>query len=300
MSILGRVSYSTYAVARRVLRRTGLITALPPEFRAAAARMVYRTFSTNERPLIIRGHRMVLASSGRYAPLDMAGGRFEASTTKLFFNLLKPGDNFVDVGAHVGYYSLLAARLVGETGRVFSFEPEPQNYELLVKNVRANAYKNIMTVQRAIGDQPGQMPLFLSSVDNGLHSLFQLGLPKHGNVTVEVTTLDDYFGAIGWPEIALVKVDIEGGESAALEGMRELIRRSPHIKFIMEFCPWILDALNITARQYLDQIRALGFSIQVIEVNGPVPLEDVDADELVRRLLQEHSYLNLLCTRVAS
>ncbi len=93
----------------------------------------------------MNGHKMYISD-------DFLGfyliGEYEPETTDLFVSLLHEGDVVVDIGAHIGYYTLLAARTVGKDGKVFAFEPDPDNYALLVKNVEMNGYNNVTAVQK--------------------------------------------------------------------------------------------------------------------------------------------------------
>ena len=102
----------------------------------------------------------------------MVVDKYERATTDLLKDLLHPGMIFVDVGANIGYFSLLAANLVGTEGTVYAFEPEPGNHELLRKNIELNSYSNIVMIQKAVSNKSGSAPLFLSALDSGSHSLY--------------------------------------------------------------------------------------------------------------------------------
>jgi precorrin-6B methylase 2 len=83
------------------------------------------------------------------------GRAYEPMTTLAFHTLVQPGDRVVDVGAHVGYFTLLAARLCGPNGRVFAFEPHPDNFRLLERNIRENGAENVTAVRKAVADRAG-------------------------------------------------------------------------------------------------------------------------------------------------
>ena len=100
-------------------------------------------------------------------------GIWEPYETSLLLRLLQPGDVFVDVGANIGYFSVLAASLVGEQGAVFSFEPDPNNYRLLCANMALNAFDgNSVTVEAALSDLAGEGRLFLSEDNLGDHQVY--------------------------------------------------------------------------------------------------------------------------------
>ena len=94
-------------------------------------------------------------------------GSYESRTTEMFRKVVKKGDVVVDIGANMGYFTLLASRLVGREGKIYAFEPEPVNYGLLVKNIGINGYKNIVPVQKAVSDRTGTTRLFINKVIPG-------------------------------------------------------------------------------------------------------------------------------------
>ena len=105
--------------------------------------------------------RGAIVSKGTSTCVQALMRGYEQLLTKLFKKEMKQGMIVVDIGAHIGYFTLLAARLVGETGRVFAFEPDPDNYSLLIKNVSVNGHDNVIPVQKAVSNKTGQVRLFL-------------------------------------------------------------------------------------------------------------------------------------------
>lgn len=156
-------------------------------------------------------------------------GRYEPETTQYFKKTIRPGMTMVDVGANLGYFSRLAAELVGQTGHVYAFEPDADNFLLLRENIKR--FKNVHIVQSAVSDREGTVTFYLSS-KMGMHSL----LEKNGNgrsVTVPSTTLDRLYEKT---DIHFVKMDVEGAETAVFRGMRKLLLRKPVVVF--EYNPW--------------------------------------------------------------
>ena len=82
--------------------------------------------------------------------------------TKIVENIIKNGNIVIDVGAHMGYYSLLFAKLVGKNGKIFAFEPDPKNFSRVQKNVKLNNYMNIVLTQKAVSDRTGDEKLFFT------------------------------------------------------------------------------------------------------------------------------------------
>lgn len=298
---LGRMGYALYAAGRAWVRTVGLAPWARRVIGARAGRWVSQLSSHGGRPVQVQGHRMVLSPPGEYAAPDLVADRYEPGTTRLFRELLEPGQTVIDIGAHAGYYTLLAARAVGATGRVIAFEPAPRNLALLRQNVAQNGYAEIVTVvPSAVSNAVGRQTLLLSGFDTGFHSLQQVGPRRKGadgGVVVETTTVDAYLVGLGWPRVDLVKLDIEGGETAALRGMRGLTARTPGLRLVVEFCPWILRALSMDPAAFLQLLRDEGFDLQVIEEARCTPLSELDKDGLIRGLLAREGYVNLLGTR---
>jgi FkbM family methyltransferase len=204
----------------------------------------------------------------------------------------------VDVGAHVGYFSLLAARQVGPTGKVFSFEPDPINFELLERNINLNGYTNITAVNAAVADAVGSRTLFQTTLDSGRHSTYHHGLPESGSVEVDTWTLDAFIETKDWPVIDLVKVDVEGAEVDVLNGMAGLCERMPNIRLIIEFNPALLESAGVESFAFLERLASLGFNVTCInEQQGVIPLEEPSIKDLVTGLLRDGSSVNLYCSK---
>jgi FkbM family methyltransferase len=144
-------------------------------------------------------------------------GSYEYSKQRLLRGLIRPGDVVYDVGANVGFYTLLSSVLVHDSGHVFAFEPLPRNLAYLSRHVEMNRLTNCTVLSLAVGEQPGRARFHL-----GAHPSVGALAPT-GEIDVGVTSLDDqvYRGRIPGP--ALIKMDIEGGELAALRGGRRLL-----------------------------------------------------------------------------
>jgi FkbM family methyltransferase len=241
---------------------------------------------------------MYLALPGRYPPLKMAMDTYEPETTRIFQETVKPGMVVIDIGAHVGYYSLLAAKLVGTAGKVFAFEPEPDNHALLLKNIDLNGYNNVVATRMAVSDRMGSSVLYLTDLDSGRHSMFHHGLPERGSEEVEVTTLDAFLESEGWPTVGLIKIDVEGAEITVLDGMTRLVGESTDLKLIIEFNPALLQNGGVVPLAFLERMSSPDWDVQIIEDDiGLSPLSGSVATALVDRLLAADSSVNLYCSR---
>src|SRR5579872_1119493 len=142
--------------------------------------------------------------------------------TCLLSKVLKKGMNIVDVGANLGYFTLLASRLVGENGTVFAFEPEGRNFQLLEKSVSVNNLHNVQLYQKALSDKQGKIELFLG--DSSHPNDHSIGVDRgSGSVEIDSRTLDDFWIASGKPRIDLVKIHVVGEDPSVLKGAEKLI-----------------------------------------------------------------------------
>lgn len=219
-------------------------------------------------------------------------GGYEERCTGLMESWLRPGDTVIDAGAHVGHYSLLAARAMGHYGTVFAFEPCKANYELLRRNVKANGFQgNVYMHNRALSDQCGEMDLSIAVGNSGAHSL-----TGKGRVTerCSLLTYDGFLGMV--PDF--VKVDVEGWEVKALRGMSKSIRNAERCAVVVEFFPSLLSRAGHHPAELLDLLRDLGFSLHYTK-RQEFMHEVVDGDILAQYPVGSKRHTNLWCEKGA-
>jgi len=185
----------------------------------------------------------------------------ESYETQLLPHLVKPGMRVADVGANIGYYTLLMARQVGPTGEVLAFEPEPNNYRLLVKNAARNNFESITTVSKAVTDHTGRAILFINRGHRGDHRIYPGDEPRSA-VEIEATTLDAYLAG---RSIDVVKMDIQGAEMLALKGMTATIALNPELIILTEFSPHHLRKCGTHPSAFLDALESAGFYLRIID-----------------------------------
>lgn len=224
-------------------------------------------------------------------------GSYEPETTQVFGDLICPGMTVVNLGAHIGYYTLLAASLVGPSGRVYAFEPVPCTYELLIRNIRANRYDDIVIpVPSAVSNKSEQAKIFLAKKRSSVSAKLHTRNPKQPFMEVKAITLDEFFEGQGWPHVDLVKMDVEGAEKAALGGMKKLNEKNPKLKLILEFHLHNLDQVGVSpydlTRLLLDygycRFRALWRHIGYLDMPKDLP-------RLIG--LTRRANVNLLCEK---
>jgi FkbM family methyltransferase len=154
----------------------------------------------------------------------------------LLKGLLKRGSYFADIGANIGWFTIIGSRIVGENGRVFAFEPEPSNIRLLRTSVRENRCRNVSVFAMAAGSQNGSATLFKSKDNQGDHRL-ELSSSRPDKVRVRVRKVDSLLRGLDRP-LDVVKIDTQGSEGHVLNGMRSILQRSPSVRLIMEYWPF--------------------------------------------------------------
>ena len=200
---------------------------------------------------------------------QILAGLFEPNETQAITASLRPGDTFVDVGANVGYYTLIAARLVGSEGRVFAFEPDPEAAALLERSVQLNGFENVVLERKAVSNEPGSIRLYLAEKNKGDHRIY-VAEEERDSIEVEAVTLDDYF-ADDPGRIDFVKIDVQGADLAVLEGMTELIEANQNILLSVEFWPFGLHGFGDEAEGMLDFLTTRDFRLFDLRAGEATP-----------------------------
>jgi FkbM family methyltransferase len=274
-------------VARRILR-LALLSAGAAQH-ATAVPSLARTVDV-ETPF---GGLWVQERDAVFSRYVAAHGIWEAGETANLAELLAPGMTFLDVGAHVGYFTLLAARHVGPLGLVVAFEPEPRNFELLLANVWRHGLSNVLCMPWAVGDANGFTELHLSPDNTGDNRLFASD-EHRDTTTVRAVALD----SLAWlrPPVDVIKIDVQGAEEAAVRGMAALLRYSPSVAASVEYWPPGMELFGSDPQATLAFYRSLGFEIAVQTTDGP-GAHPLALGELPRTEPEHGDFVNLLLTR---
>ena len=185
-------------------------------------------------------------------------GAHEPDTTALLKSLVRDGDTVLDIGAHIGYFTLLMAGLAGDSGRVIAFEAHPDNAALLRKTIVESGYNNVVIENKATTSRTGSLYLIPDREGTVDHRTTDV-LEGPEQIGIEGVALDDYFDAT--TKVDVIKMDIQGAEGHALRGMERLVARQDRLTLITEFEPWGLDESGIGARRYLEMLRDFGFTV---------------------------------------
>lgn len=242
--------------------------------------------------VVIQGHKMFLdpkdslrlSLSGTYEPLE----------TEVVKKIVKKGNTILDIGANIGYYTLLFAKLVGKKGRIIAFEPDPDNFALLKKNIEINNYKNVILVQKAVSDKTGKLRLYFCEDNKGNHRIYDSG-DNRQSIKIESIRLDDYFKNYDG-SINFIKMDIQGAEGGALQGMPNLLKKNK-VKIVTEFWPIGLKEFGIAPKEYLKLLIENGFKLYNANKQEKKIELITSAKLLEKYTIHNRKETNLLCIK---
>ena len=210
-------------------------------------------FERNPQSLVKRrGVYIYLNSKDRWiSSYIQVVGAYDMEGTLLLESLLKEGDVVFDVGANIGWYTLVSSKMVKRIGRIYAFEPEPINFSLLSKSVACNAFQNVELFNCCIADYDGEVKLFLNEDNPGDHSTaWNAGVKS---IKVPCAKLDTIVMKYGLDHIDLLKIDIEGAEPKALSGATGLLDKGKIERMLVEYSPEVWrDYQGILARLFHD------------------------------------------------
>lgn len=223
-------------------------------------------------------------------------GAHEPGLTRCAREILKPGMTAIDLGAQYGYYTLIFAKLVGEGGRAYSFEPDEKNFRQIENGIAKNGFRAVTLIKKAVSDVNGPVKFFLAEKSTGVHSLYEV--PGGGEWReVEAGRLDDILAERTSP-VDFIKMDIEGAELKALRGMPRVIRENPALKMAVELHRNIDQLPDTSMKQLLAELRGCGFSIRAIfDHTPPYGASEPLSDDALIALAKKYAHINMLCER---
>ena len=244
------------------------------------------------------GNKLFLSKKGLGLTVSHYG-TYEKSESKIMEEEIKVGNIVVDVGANIGLHTLNMARIVGNTGQVFAFEPDPSNFKILEKNVKVNNYQNIILEQKAVGDKHGRTTLYQSD-HPGMHRIFPQTKQAKGQVQVELTSLDKYFIDSNLVDkINFIKIDVEGLEFSVLKGMKNILKNNKKIKILFEFMPKNTMEAGFTPIELLNYLTSYDFKLFCIDESTKKLLHVSNNEEVLKLCSSTNNTIgrNLFCEK---
>lgn len=234
----------------------------------------------------------------------LRGEFYESEVVHEFKRIIKPGMTFVDGGAHIGYFSIIAGKEISKKGKVFAFEPYKPTFEVLKRNIiMNNLEETIIPINMAIADKKKMLNFTIPPNNSVSVKIDSEDSERHVSnerenelLSINAVSLDEYFYPLGFPKIALVKLDIEGAEKMALIGMEEVLKRNPNLKLIIEFNLNNLKRLNNNPKNFLELLLKLGFGKNYILGGKKIRIDLLkDCSKLINLAMVKN--LNLLCEK---
>ena len=258
-------STPTPAAAPRLLERSGRVRETSLRFSSASGPQEVR--------LQLDPKQMSQSMMLEYFDANMM---YEPETSQLLATVLRPGDTFLDVGAHVGYFSMLAGALVGPAGRVVSFEPEERNFRQLVDHIEINQLSHVTPVNAAVAEAPGTAEFHVNSDNDGGHALWDVGLHHYNEQSreapltrqIDVVSLDRFLRENRISTPRMLKIDAEGAEHAVLLGAKETLRETPVAFVVAEINHFGLERMGTSERALRATMTELGYETYGFDPSG--------------------------------
>ncbi|HQO57379.1 MAG TPA: FkbM family methyltransferase [Candidatus Omnitrophota bacterium] len=219
---------------------------------------------------------------------------YEKVVTHYFTKFVQRDFIVFDIGANIGWFSLLGSRLVGGNGHVYSFEPEKLNFDVLRKNIELNNIDNVVTINKAVSNINGSVKLNINAKNRGAHTL--LPTPdKYKSCLVEAITIDSFVSDNNtYPDV--IKIDVEGAEPQVFDGMKTLLEKSKKLIIFSEFNPFFIKNGGGSPEKYIDNFLNQNFKLFYFSSKKEKLEPIISANDAVLSC-QDGSYLNILCVK---
>jgi FkbM family methyltransferase len=235
-------------------------------------RLVWRLrWRISSDPWLVRrrdGLALLLPHGGAAAMIYFQGAS-EPGLANFIRGFLNPGMVFVDVGAHLGEYTVLAASIVGDSGHVHAFEARPDTFDILTRNVEINGFRNVVTKPCAVWNEDGFCE-FEETQDPSVSALRPDHEARRGGtlVRVKAVTLDHYFSENSFAKPNLIKIDVEGAELQVLKGASALLSSPQSPVLVVEYGPRNASTFGYHADETCQLLRELGYEPRSVPRGG--------------------------------
>ncbi len=243
----------------------------------------------NEQWIIVHNKPLLVNIFESIGAPEFFKGKYAMGRVKEINDIVKEGDTVIDIGANVGYFTVLLAQLVGPKGKVYAFEPDPRNFRLLQQTIARNDWNNVIGEQKAVFNKNGKLTLYQTKLASG-NAL--LPCEYVSSVEVDVISLDDYFS--DKTHISFVKMDTDGSEPLAIQGMARLISQSPGIKVLAEYQPGNVKRYFNNPLDFITVAEKYGLRLSAILDTDKGRFPNLNLDPLTK--LADNANLDLLFT----
>jgi FkbM family methyltransferase len=213
----------------------------------------------------------------------------DAEEIALLKTYIKKGETVLDIGANIGFYSKILSELVGEAGKVYSFEPDQLNFNCFLKNTKG--VKNIVPVNKAVADQTKTLKLYTSKELNVDHRTYKVD-EYEKEINIDAVSIDDFVG--NKFKVDFIKMDIQGFELFALKGMQQTLINNPSVKLITELWPYGLEKAGTTFDDFFAFFKKNGLKIYKHDGHSLMPFDEREL--IAGREYPKEFYFNILIT----
>ena len=256
-------------------------------FKSFAGRVIRKVKGPKYKPPPRNGDKYKILGKWMYLD-DMDSSRltrfgiYQPEQTKLIKKLVKKKHTVLDIGANIGYFTLIMAK---QAKQVHAFEPEARNFEILKRNVELNRLSYVKLHNVAVADTSAKATLHLSDIGRGMQRIYPSHWCMEGKTEVETIRIDDII-----EDAEFIKMDIEGAELGALKGMIKLLKKDDTTIF-MEFHPSSIEEYGAKPKEIYDLMTSLGYDIKVSS-------KDSLSFEELEKIAIDNAGTNILCTAV--
>jgi FkbM family methyltransferase len=208
-------------------------------------------------------------------------GTYEPQLQRLFRSIDLRGATCLDIGANIGLHTVAMSQLVGPTGQVYAFEPEPNNARLLQHNLQVNGISNVIVKRSAIGDREGHCFLAVNTSNHGDHRVSSNSSDDVVIREVPMATIDACMRSIPAGAVKLIKIDVQGYEYQVIRGMRTTLRRNPAAIVLLEVYPDALREAGTSASGLMQLLRDLGLTGWELHAHRLIPMAEPWVYELI-------------------
>ena len=199
---------------------------------------------------------------------NLSYSKFKAKNDKteieLLRKIIKPGDSILDIGSNIGFYAKILSSFTGETGKVYCFEPDSTNFKYLKNNTQG--INNIVLFNNAVSDKADILKVYKSKLLNVDHRTY----PVNNYDTVEEiasVSIDELLKNQTISKVDVIKIDIQGYELTAFNGMKDLLSSNQHLKIIAEYWPHGFKRAGTSAIEFYNFFDELGYKFYFIDDN---------------------------------
>lgn len=251
----------------------------------------------NDATETVDAHGLTIAfpATSRLLGTIRSRGAYEPHVAAAIREGVPAGGHFLDIGANVGYFSLIGALAAGADGYVTAFEPDEANAALIRENSAANGLADTIEVHKvALSDRIGVLPLYRNPTNVADYRLHADGaFQQNAADLVAVTDLDSEH--LTRTAVDFIKMDIQGAEGFAVEGMRETLGEQEAVGMVLEFCPEQLDASGYGWECLIDTLAEMGFGgFVVLQKHG---VTTIDGLKRFMASLEAGRFYNVTCRK---